>query len=35
MVHHESLAMKELCPELTRVMKTVNYILNHWKADFL
>jgi hypothetical protein len=29
MVHHESLAMKELCPELTRVMKTVNYILNH------
>jgi hypothetical protein len=30
MIHHESLDMKELCPELTKVMdtamKTVNYI---------
>jgi hypothetical protein len=30
MIHHESLARKELCPELTQVMdtvmKTVNYI---------
>jgi hypothetical protein len=30
MIHHESLVMEELCPELTKVMdtvmKTVNYI---------
>jgi hypothetical protein len=32
MIHHESLAMKELCPELTEVMDTVIKTINYIKA---